>query len=233
MGRLCSIVWPRTADPHLSQDDSSRPLWEQENPAGWPRRQLVRYEVDLQAKTWTKRICCERHIGLTSVNPSVSGLQHRYVFCAVGHSETGAGPMAGLGKIDMHSSTNDVDCWVPKSTEFSCQPVFVPREGSVEEDDGYLLSVLFDGESQRTEVVVLDARCVSQGPVCRIPLKTALPHGFRGCWAQGLTYTTEELKRKMVLLRMYERKSKQWNASDSSFGLLGGASGGKQGTKMR
>jgi len=222
-------------DPHLPRDNSSTPLWEEENPSGWPRRQLVRYEVDLKAKTWTKRTCCERHIGLTSVNSSVSGLQHRYIFCAVGHSETGIGPMAGISKIDMHSSTNTVlDFWVPTSTEFSCQPVFVPREGSVEEDDGYLLSVLFDGEAQRSEVVVLDARDVSQGPICRIPLKTPLPHGFRGCWAQGLTYTTEELQRKTVLRRMFERKSKQWNASNSSFGFFGGnSSSSKQGTQTR
>lgn len=220
-------------DPRLPRDGSG-PLWEQENPSSWPRRQLVRYEVDLQAKTWTKSTCCERHIGLTSVNPSVSGLPHRYVFCGVGHGEASVGPMAGIGKIDMDSPTNDLDSWVPSSTEFSCQPVFVPREGGAEEDDGYLLSVLFDGEARRSEVVVLDARSVSEGPVCRIPLKTALPHGFRGCWAQGLTYTPEELQRKMVLRRMYERKSKQWNASNSSFGFFGGnAFSNKQGTKMR
>jgi len=220
-------------DPHLPRDDSSTPLWEQDNPSGWPRRQLVRYEVDLKAQTWTKSPYCERHIGWTSVNPSVSGLQHRYVFCAVGHSATGVGPMAGIGKIDMDSSTNDIDCWVPNSTEFGCQPVFVPREGGVEEDDGYLLSVLFDGDAQRTEVVVLDARNVSQGPICRIPLKEALPHGFSGCWAQGLTYTPEELQRKLVLRRMYERKSKEWNASNSNFGMLSSNTSSKQGTKMR
>mmetsp|Transcript_124702 Transcript_124702/g.248983 ORF Transcript_124702/g.248983 Transcript_124702/m.248983 type:complete len:640 (+) Transcript_124702:46-1965(+) len=220
-------------DPHLPRDNVSTPLWEQENPSGWPRQQLVRYEVDLQAKTWTKCTCCERHIGLTSVNASVSGLQHRYIFCAVGHSETGIGPMAGVGKIDMQSSTFTVDCWVPNSTEFCCQPVFVARQGSVEEDDGYLLSILFDGDAQRTEVVVLDARNVSQGPVCRIPLKTAVPHGFQACWAQGLMYSAEELKRKLVLRRMYQRKSREWNASSSGLGFFGGAESTKQGTKMR
>ena len=60
---------------------------------------------------------------------------------------------------------------------------FVPRTGSTEEDDGYLVSFVTDESSGTSECALLDARRIEDGPVCRI----ALPHkrcsGAHSCWA--------------------------------------------------
>mmetsp|Transcript_137637 Transcript_137637/g.427577 ORF Transcript_137637/g.427577 Transcript_137637/m.427577 type:complete len:141 (-) Transcript_137637:58-480(-) len=140
--------------------------------------------------------------------------------------------MAGFAKIDTDSGA--VDAWAPGATEFGAQPVFVPRDGAAAEDDGYLLGVIFDGAAQRSDFVVLDARNVAQGPVCRFALEKPLPHGLRACWAGGVTFSPEELKRKMVLRRMFETKAKQWNQVNTGFALFDSTIFfSRQGTKMR
>ena len=59
------------------------------------------------------------------------------------------------------------------------EPVFVPRPGSSAEDDGWLLVLVFASASQRTELAILDAQKVSQGPVATIQLPHHIPMGGR------------------------------------------------------
>jgi len=228
---ILDVVAAESWDPGRPSS-GEQPLWEVEDPSARPRTRLLRYEVDPVKGSWTKTILCDRHLGFATVNPAVSGKKHRYIFCAVGHSEVGVGPMAGVAKVDCESG--EVDAWVPGPAEFGAQPVFVPRPGATEEDGGYLLSVVLDAAALRTDVLVFDARSPSKGPVCRFPLSKPLPHGLRGCWADGLTFTQEDLQRKLVLRRMFERKAQQWNSLDSGFNLVSpSAFFQKQGGKMR
>jgi len=212
--------------------DDSRPHWEVEDPSQRPRRRLVRYEVDLSTKTYTSRELCGWHMGFTSVSKSVVGKRHRYIFGAVTHGSDVVGPMAGVAKVDTDSG--EVDSWVPGPMEFGGEPLLVPREGAEDEDDAWLITVVFDGAAERSDVVVLDARNVSQGPVCRFPLQKPVPHGLRSTWAEGMTYTSAEMKRKFVLLRMFNKKAGKWNASESSFSMIAkNPFFAKQGIKMR
>ena len=50
------------------------------------------------------------------------------------------------------------------------------------EDDGYLVSYVYDEREGRSEVEVLDARDVTAGPVCRVRLPVRVPIGFHATW---------------------------------------------------
>ena len=68
------------------------------------------------------------------------------------------------------------------------EPSFVPRLGRAsawhgEEDDGWVLVQLYLPHDHRTEFVVLDARRVEDGPVCRLRLPCHLPYAFHGTFA--------------------------------------------------
>lgn len=203
------------------------------DPSQRPRRRLVRYDVDLSTKSFSRQDLCDRHMGFTSVNKAFGGKRHRFVFGAIAHSDSGAGPMAGVAKVDTDSG--EVEAWLPGPTEFGGEPLFVPRDaGSGEEDDGFLITVVFDGAAKSSYVAILDARKVSEGPVCRFALEGPVPHGLRGSWAEGMTFTPDEMKRKNVLLRMFSKKGKTWNSVETGFNTLaGGAFFQKQGVRMR
>jgi len=206
------------------------PRWEVQDPTQAPKRSLVRYEVDLSSKTFTKRSLCDRHLGFTSVNPAYNGKKHRFVFAAVAHSDVG--PYGGIAKIDVESG--EIDEWLGGASEFFGEPLFVPKEGLDGEEDGYLISVSFDGQEDKSSVLIFDAKSISQGPVCQFPLQTAVPYGLKACWVPDLAYTPEEMKRKTTLLRMFVKKSTEWNAMEMGFSSFGGqALFQKQGVKMR
>ena len=66
------------------------------------------------------------------------------------------------------------------------EAVFVPRPASAggtgEEDDGWLLAFVHDSVTQQTEVPILDARRVADGPVCTLRLRENAGITFHGAW---------------------------------------------------
>lgn len=57
---------------------------------------------------------------------------------------------------------------------------FAPRPNPKAEDDGYLISFVYDANTDRSEAVVLDAAGMDE--VCRVLIPQRVPHGFHACW---------------------------------------------------
>jgi carotenoid cleavage dioxygenase-like enzyme len=64
------------------------------------------------------------------------------------------------------------------------------------EDDGYLLSFLWDGREQKTYFVVFDARDVSRGPLHKLPVPTNVPFGLHGTFVPDLVFDHAYIKSK-------------------------------------
>ena len=47
---------------------------------------------------------------------------------------------------------------------------------------GWLLAFVHDAATDRSEVVVLDADAIEDGPVAAVRLPVRVPHGFHGSW---------------------------------------------------
>ena len=62
------------------------------------------------------------------------------------------------------------------------EPVFVPREGATAEDDGWVMSYVYDATTDRSDVVILDAQDFTGDPVATIQLPVRVPFGFHGNW---------------------------------------------------
>jgi carotenoid cleavage dioxygenase-like enzyme len=64
----------------------------------------------------------------------------------------------------------------------------VPRAGATSEDDGYLMTFVFDQAASRSEFVIWDARDAALPPLARVHLPVRVPYGFHGSWiADGAT----------------------------------------------
>ena len=64
----------------------------------------------------------------------------------------------------------------------SAEAVFVPDPDGSSEDDGWLVSYIYDENVDGSELVILDARDMSRPPVARVPLPQRVPYGFHGNW---------------------------------------------------
>jgi carotenoid cleavage dioxygenase-like enzyme len=88
--------------------------------------------------------------------------------------------MGGLRKHDLQSGR----CEIQQQGEHRAfmEPVFVPQSGEADEDDGWVLAYLYDRETDRSDVVILDAQDFSATPVATIHLPQRVPFGFHGNW---------------------------------------------------
>jgi hypothetical protein len=93
---------------------------------------------------------------------------------------------------------------------YAQEPQFVPREDAKGEDDGYLLTLMFDesqldadghaSESSRSELWVIDARDMTS-VVAKIFLPQRVPYGFHGHWFSG-----EEIDEQRPYVRLHTEK---------------------------
>lgn len=88
----------------------------------------------------------------------------------------------GITKYDLHSqSATDLSFGRGR---FGGESVFVPRTSNNRgnEDDGWLLNIVFDANIQSSELLIIDAATLDADPVARVQLPQRVPFGFHGTW---------------------------------------------------
>ena len=120
----------------------------------------------------------DRAVEFPRVPDARTGLKHRYGYCA---EFAGGKPMAqAFRKYDLQtgaSTAHDLG-----AGRFGGEPVFVPAQSASAEDDGYLLSYVYDQAKNRSELIIVDASNMSADPVARVHLPVRVPAGFHGSW---------------------------------------------------
>ena len=60
------------------------------------------------------------------------------------------------------------------------EPVFA-RAGKAE-DEGYVLTFVYDAKRGASDLAVIDAQNFEKGPIARVHLPRRVPYGFHGSW---------------------------------------------------
>jgi all-trans-8'-apo-beta-carotenal 15,15'-oxygenase len=66
------------------------------------------------------------------------------------------------------------------------EPVFIPARQDGEEDDGYVVTLVYDGSERRTHVVGLDARDLAARPLFVARLRHHIPFSLHGTFTSRL-----------------------------------------------
>ena len=77
------------------------------------------------------------------------------------------------GEIEVHAFGPDCE---------SGEAVFAPRHNASAEDDGYVISFVYDKKTDSSECHIIDAQNFTAEPVARIKLPQRVPHGFHAAW---------------------------------------------------
>jgi carlactone synthase/all-trans-10'-apo-beta-carotenal 13,14-cleaving dioxygenase len=113
-------------------------------------------------------------IELPAINNSFSGRRHQFVYAAAAKRPSNC--WNALIKADVVHGT--VKMWY-EAGAVCWEPLFVPRPGAVEEDDGVVLSVLMQADG-KSALLVLDGESFSE--IARAVLPYGLSNGFHGCF---------------------------------------------------
>ncbi len=113
-------------------------------------------------------------IELPRVGATQGGQPYRYAY-GVASDESERGIFNRIVKFDVEDQR--ASGWT-QARAYPGEPVFVARPGAVDEDDGVLLSVVFDAESVSSYLLVLDAREMRE--LARVEAPQRIPFGFHG-----------------------------------------------------
>ena len=63
------------------------------------------------------------------------------------------------------------------------EAIFVPESADSGEDEGFVLSLVYDSERDASDLLVLHAQDFTGDPVAVVHLPVRVPYGFHGNWA--------------------------------------------------
>jgi len=152
---------------------------------------LDRWTIDLRADRVRSARLDDRPQEFPRINESLVSRRHRYAYTASAaemwrayEAVDGACPDEKLTnylvKHDMPRGSRQSHRF-PRGAAVS-EPVFVPRRGARDEDDGYVLSYVNDPDRGATDLVILSAQDFGGHPLARVQLPGRVPLGFHGSW---------------------------------------------------
>lgn len=168
----------RLANPDFGIDPTA-PLDEQvaSNEAGSP----ARFFVDLGAGTAGWEPIDDLTGDFCRINDDMNGRPNRFGYLSALSGRPGSpGDFDMIAKYDLVSG--DRTEWHSGPHGHVGESVFAADPDGSAEDDGWLLNAVYFDDTDRSELVILDARTVENGPIARIVTPQRVPFGFHANW---------------------------------------------------
>jgi carotenoid cleavage dioxygenase-like enzyme len=157
-------------------------VW-RESMMDFPPPSLWRWTIDTSTGRVREEQIDDRPGEFPRVADSVVGLHHRYGYMmAIPENASYDDPMGQSGAILKYDRSTG------ERTEIDLgrgcipgEPVFAPAEGATAEDEGYLMTFVYDASTDSSRFVVMDAATMDDTPIASIELPR-IPFGFHGSW---------------------------------------------------
>jgi len=147
----------------------------------FPKPYLWRFTIDTITGRVHEEQIDDRSAEFPRVNDAHIAHPHRYGYMMAmsGRPDVPAEQSGAILKYDREKNTRT-------SIEFGRgrvggEPVFAPAAGATREDDGYLMTFVYDAATNSSEYVIHDAASMDPEPLARVPLPR-IPSGFHGSW---------------------------------------------------
>jgi carotenoid cleavage dioxygenase len=145
---------------------------------------LVRWTFDLASgSSQIKRTPLDDMAGeFPRLDERRAGLSYRHGWFAASTGRSKGG-FDAIAHVDL--ATGKRVAYEFESGDGPGEPVFVPRSAHSAEGDGWVVSVVYRGNEDRSDFLVFDALDLAAGPVAAAQLPRRVPFGFHGNWRQA------------------------------------------------
>jgi carotenoid cleavage dioxygenase len=141
--------------------------------------QLYRYRFNLRTGATSEGPLDDDNTEFPTINTRLLGTPSRYAYNVHINAEKTL-LFDGIFKYDTLKQRHDA-IWFGEH-RYGSEAPFAPRPHATAEDDGYLVSFVYDGAADQSEVVIYDAQDVTNAPLARVILPQRVPIGFHACW---------------------------------------------------
>lgn len=142
---------------------------------------LYRWRFNLKTGIVKEEIVDEVASEFSRINDERIGRKMRYVYAARVAGYMKPKPLFdGAIKYDLESGTTQTH--ELGRGRFCGDSVFAPRPGGTAEDEGWLLTFVWDAVAKQSELLVLNAQDVEAEPIARVLISPRVPYGFHASW---------------------------------------------------
>jgi carotenoid cleavage dioxygenase len=141
---------------------------------------LVRWTIDLDALRVTQQQLDDVPVELPRIDDRVAGSPHRYAYGTRLGDRPDNPTMRGLIKYDL--GRDESTRFDPGEHRSPGEAVFVPAVDGRGEDEGWVLTVVYDVSRDASDLVILDATSFAGPPVATVHLPARVPYGLHGSW---------------------------------------------------
>ncbi|MDB9510435.1 carotenoid oxygenase family protein [Kamptonema animale CS-326] len=125
-----------------------------------------------------------RHCEFPIVSPSEVGQLSRYTYLSVQREgvDISQEMFGAIARFDSHTGT--LTCADFGENRYPSEPIYAPDPS--DRDRGWILTLVYDGNSDTSEVWIFDSAGIAGEPVCRLALPSVVPMGFHGTWKSAI-----------------------------------------------
>ncbi len=143
--------------------------------------QLWRFTLNLEDGSVERQLLESRCCEFPTHHPDKVGRDYRYLYIGAAADDTGRNaPLQTILKLDLETGEQQLHSFAPSG--FVSEPIFVPKSDSVQEDAGWVLTLVYDGSKHQSTLAILDAENLSGEAIALLHLKHHIPYGLHGSW---------------------------------------------------
>jgi all-trans-8'-apo-beta-carotenal 15,15'-oxygenase len=116
------------------------------------------------------------------INPAFTGKPYRYAYLACNPADCPSGLQQQVAKVDLHSGTVNLHRF--GAADYVGEPVYIATGAG--EDEGVVVTLVFDAASKLSSIVGLDARDLAARPLFTARLRHHVPYSLHGVFAPAL-----------------------------------------------
>ena len=142
---------------------------------------LYRYTLDLRTGEAQEARLDSLHVDFPRIDDRLTGQPHRYVYALELRDIVNGAPTSSLlRKFDLATHRSVAHDFGPGRV--GGEAIFVPRLQSSDEDDGYAITYVYDGNRNASELIVLDAADFGAPALATVLLPRRVPYGIHANW---------------------------------------------------
>ncbi|HEY9811429.1 MAG TPA: carotenoid oxygenase family protein [Halomicronema sp.] len=140
---------------------------------------LYRWRFNLKTGEVSEEKLADQPSDFPRINEQFLGRKSRYGYSSK-FVKTAMPLFDGLIKHDFQNGNAKIHNF--GEHRFGGEAVFVPSPDSKSEDDGWLMTFVYDTQTDVSELVIVSAKDFEAEPIARVILPQRVPYGFHGIW---------------------------------------------------
>lgn len=147
---------------------------------------LERWRLEPEQRRVVRQQLDDRAVEFPRVDDVVAGRPYRYAYCVETERTETTDEFRALVRYDL--GRDELTRWDPGGGRAPGEPIFVRDPDGRADDEGWVLTVVYDPGRDASDLIILDASSFGASPEAVVHLPARVPFGFHGSWVPASAY---------------------------------------------